>query len=128
MNESELFNLLKLTYLKDLEKSEIQFSKWDCFSPKYNLRIELKCRNKHYNQLMLEYSKYNFLLTTYKEKNEIPLYINSTPNGIYSFDLRNIKPQWITDSRMPKTTEFFEIDKVEKTYTLIDIEESIKIL
>jgi hypothetical protein len=29
---------------------------------------------------------------------------------------------------MPKTTEFLEINKVEKTYTLIDIEESIKIL
>jgi hypothetical protein len=56
-----------------------------------------------------------------------PLYINSTPNGIYVFDLSKITPSWITDNRMPKTTEFEQTDKVEKTYALISILEAKKI-
>jgi hypothetical protein len=127
MRESDLFDYLKSNYFQDLEKSEIQFSKWDCYSSKYNSRIELKCRNKHYDYLMIERSKYYYLIKTYIEKDEIPLYINSTPKGIYSFDLRKITPKWITDSRMPKTTEFEIISKVEKTYSLLNISEAKKI-
>ena len=127
MRESDLFDYLKSNYFQDLEKSEIQFSKWDCYSSKYNSRIELKCRNKHYDYLMIERSKYYYLIKTYIEKDEIPLYINSTPKGIYSFDLRKITPKWITDSRMPKTTEFEKNDRVEKIYALISILEAKKI-
>ena len=127
MKENDLFDYLKSNYFQDLEKSEIQFSKWDCYSSKYNSRIELKCRNKHYDYLMIERSKYYYLIKTYIEKDEIPLYINSTPKGIYSFDLRKITPKWITDSRMPQTTEFEKNDRVEKIYALISILEAKKI-
>jgi hypothetical protein len=127
MRESDLFDYLKANYFSDLQKSEIQFSKWDCYSSKYNSRIELKCRNKHYDFLMIERSKYYYLIKMYIEKDETPLYINSTPKGVYSFDLRKITPTWITDSRMPQTTEFEKISKVEKTYSLLNISEAKKI-
>lgn len=67
------------------------------------------------------------MIQRYVEKDEKPIYINSTPNGIFAFDLRNIKPNWITDNRMPQTTDFERITPIEKTYTLLNIEEGKKI-
>jgi len=67
------------------------------------------------------------MVKRYIEEDEKPVYINSTPNGIYAFDLRNIKPNWITDKRLPHETHFEKITPIEKTYTLINIEEGKKI-
>jgi hypothetical protein len=127
MNEQSLFEYLKQNYWKDLEQSEDKFSSWDCFSKFTNTRIELKCRKKHYSDLMIEKSKYYKLIKKYIEDNEIPLYINSTPNGIFVFDLREINPIWITDNKMPKTTEFNITAVIEKTYSLININKGKKI-
>jgi hypothetical protein len=127
MNEQILFNYLKENYYPDLELSTNEFSSFDCTSKSKKTRIELKCRKKHYDKLLIEKYKYFELIKSYIEKDEIPLYINSTPNGIYAFDLRNITPKWVTDNRMPKTTDFEEITPVEKTYSLLTIEQAKKI-
>lgn len=127
MKESELFDFLKQNYIEDLTLSEDKFSRWDCTSERYKYRIELKCRNKHYNELLLEKDKYFAMINSYLDTNYRPLYINSTPNGIFVFDLSKITPSWITDNRMPKTTEFEQTDRVEKTYALISILEAKKI-
>jgi hypothetical protein len=121
MKEAELFEYIKTKYLDDLAKSEDQFSKWDCYSPDTNIRIELKCRHTHYNELMIEKDKFIYLLIRNKLYGEKCFYINSTPKGIYSFDISQIKPTWITDKRMPTTTEFANNDRKEKTYSLINI-------
>ncbi len=123
MNEEQLFNYLKKHYIYDLSKCEDQFSSYDCFSTTYRCVIELKCRTKHYDDLMLEKTKYDSL----KKLNCSALYINSTPKGIYIFNINYIKPNWITDTSMPKQTEFANNDKIEKTYTLISVHNSIKI-
>jgi hypothetical protein len=70
MNEGELLQFLKDNYIADLKPSEDKFSRWDCTSDKYKYRIELKCRNKHYNELILEKDKYFALINSYK-KNKI---------------------------------------------------------
>lgn len=127
MNEKTLFNYLKNKYWNDLELSTEEFSSWDCFSHSTKTRIELKCRKIHYKELMIEKSKYYYLVKKYIELNEIPLYINSTPEGIFSFDLRTINPVWITDKIMPKTTERNTKTKIQKTYGLININEGKKI-
>jgi hypothetical protein len=67
------------------------------------------------------------MINSYINTNYRPLYINSTPNGIFVFDLSKITTSWITDNRMPKTTEFEQNDRVEKTYALISILEAKKI-
>lgn len=127
MNEQILFNYLKEKYWNDLTKSKDKFSFYDCFSESKKTRIELKCRKKHYQNLLIEKDKYFKLIKGYIEKNEIPLYINSTPEGIYAFDLRKINPSWSTDKRMPQTTEFDVTNRIEKTYALINIEQGKKI-
>ena len=127
MKEKELFEYLKEKYFKDLEFSNDQFSRWDCYSKSTKTRIELKCRKTHYNELLIEKDKY-FNLTKYFILNDDkPLYINSTPKGIYAFDLRKITSEFVTDKRMPKTTEFQETQVTEKTYALLDIKKAKKI-
>jgi len=120
MSEKDLFEYLK-RYWADLKMSTDQYSKHDCFSQSTNTRIELKCRKKHYNNLMLEKSKYVYLMINHYLDQEKPLYINYTPKGIYCFDLRKLKANWIIDKRMPKSTEFANNKKVEKEYCLISI-------
>ena len=127
MQESELFDLLKNGFIPDLQKSEDQFSRWDCVSHKFQYRIELKCRKTHYDSLMLEREKYFALILSYVETGYKPLYINSTPKGVYVFDLSNLNPEWTTDIRMPKTTNFDNNNRVEKTYTLLEIKNAKKI-
>jgi hypothetical protein len=127
MRESELFEYIKTKYLSDLKQSEDKFSRWDCYSQKRNTRIELKCRQKHYNELMIEKDKFIYLLMRNKLYGEKCFYINSTPVGIYSFNIVDINPTWITDKRMPTTTEFENNERKEKTYSLININISKKI-
>lgn len=81
--------------------------------------VELKCRNTHYDELMLEKYKYDKL-----NKHERPYYINSTPKGIYIFNVKNITPNWVVN-QMPKQTEFENTDKIDKTYCLLNIKEAI---
>ena len=121
MKENDLFNYIKTNYLNDLEQSLDKFSRWDCYSQDRNTRIELKCRQTHYNELMIEKDKYIYLLIRNKLYGEKCFYVNSTPKGIYSFNILDIKPCWITDKRMPATTEFENNTRKQKTYTLINI-------
>lgn len=127
MKEKELFDYLKEKYFQDLTFSEDQFSRWDCYSKTRKTRIELKCRNRHYSTLLIEKDKYFNLIKYYINNEDTPLYINSTPKGIYAFDLRKITPVWVTDSRMPKTTEFEETHTIEKTYALLELKIAKKI-
>ena len=126
MQESDLFEFLKKV-IPDLKKSEDQFSRWDCVSHKFQYRIELKCRKTHYDTLMLERDKYFALILSYVETGYKPLYINSTPKGVYVFDLSELNPEWTTDTRMPKKTDFENNNRVEKTYTLLEIKNAKKI-
>jgi len=71
--------------------------------------------------------KYRKLITQSAERNLLPFYINSTPLGIYSFDLMDVpEPEWVTHY-MPATTEFARTWKVEKLVGYLPIEEAIKL-
>ena len=119
MNEAQLLEFLKLNYIDDLQKSEDIYCEYDCYSKRFNMVVELKCRNTHYVELMLEKYKYDKL-----NKHERPYYINSTPKGIYIFNVKNITPNWIVN-QMPKQTEFENTEKIDKTYCLLNIKEAI---
>jgi hypothetical protein len=88
-------------------------SKWDCYSPKKKHRIELKCRDKHYADLLVEKKKYDALMAECKKHNDVPVYINSTPKGVYAFDVRTHNGIWEVRN-MPKTTQFAQRQFVPK--------------
>ena len=112
MKEQELFDYLKGTHFPDLEKSEGAFDSFDCIAYDKKLYIELKCRHTHYPDLLIEEMKYRRLMRQAKELT--PYYINSTPEGVWGFDLSRVpEPAW-EERRMPATTEFADTRKIMK--------------
>lgn len=78
--------------------------------------IELKCRNKHYDELLIEKDKYDALIKRSKEFGTTPMYINSTPNGIFVFNLGKVpEPQWEDKGGLPTTSHFSDRRKIVKT-------------
>lgn len=118
-NEDELFLLLKKK-CTDLKKTN-KFSTTDCYSIKKNIRIEMKCRKKHYQQLLIEKDKYDSIMIN---SEQTKFYICSTPEGIFSFDLTKIKqPNW-QKMWLPKTTEFSNRNYILKDVGFIDIKDA----
>lgn len=112
MREQELFEYLKFKHFPDLEKSEGAFDSFDCTTDDKNLYIELKCRHTHYPELLIEEMKYRRLVN--QAGSRTPYYINSTPQGVWAFDLSRVpEPSW-SERRMPATTEFSDTRKIMK--------------
>lgn len=120
LNEQALFELLKEKLMPDLQQTD-QFHFSDCFSKEKDLIVELKCRRFHYDSLLIEQSKFIRLMSaSYWEVR----YINSTPIGIYSFDLRMIEePNWIVKD-CKKTTDFEDNSYVPKLVGMLDIKDA----
>ena len=99
LTEEILFRFLK-RMINDLEKTS-QFSYRDAYSRRFNLTLELKCRRTHYQDILIEKYKWDNLI---RHKNI--RYVNSTPKGVFSFDLKELpEPDW-QDHKMPKQTGF----------------------
>ena len=96
--EKDLFDWLDLNYYKSLVNSKNPISRWDCYYIETQSRIELKCRKKHYNTLILEKSKYDALIKESIKHFDVPIYINSTPEGIYLFNLNKVDLKWFEKS------------------------------
>ena len=120
MTEKELFDFLKTNYLPDLELAEDRFSFYDCYSKENRLIIELKCRREHYDTLMLERYKYSKLIK-YSSQAEIR-YISSTPKGIYSFNINELKDINWSSGTMPMTTDFNRSQKIKKEFTMLNVD------
>ena len=127
MKELDLFNFLKESLYPDLTKSEGIYDSFDCISAKAGHYIELKCRHTHYDTLLIEEMKYRKLITQAAERDLIPYYINSTPQGVFSFDLMDVpEPEWL-NHWMPATTEFSRSNKVSKLVGYLPIEEGVQL-
>jgi hypothetical protein len=125
MKEVDLFNHLQEFLYPDLVKSEGIYDSFDCISQQAGHYIELKCRYTHYPTLLIEEMKYRKLITQAAERDLIPFYINSTPEGIFSFDLMDVpEPEWVT-GWMPATTDFTNKFKVTKLVGYLPIEEGV---
>jgi hypothetical protein len=115
LNEETLFNLLKTKLIPDLEKTD-QYNPTDAFSTQRKKSYELKCRRADYSDLLIEKMKWDYLI----QKDRV-YYINSTPKGIFSFNLKKInEPEWVV-GMMPKTTEFENNNKIPKVVGYLDI-------
>jgi hypothetical protein len=125
LTEQSLFDYIKSTYLEDLQKSEQTYEYIDATSYVYRLTIELKCRNTHYDELILEKDKYESLMDRAQDLGYTPFYINSTPKGIYAFNLRKITVTWIT-KRLPSNT-FDKGPEIDKKVALLHIDKAVKL-
>ena len=121
--ESDLFEWLSKNYYNLLVDTSKNFSKSDCYDIETKNRIELKCRAMHYDKLIIEKPKYQYLIKESKKFGDIPIYINSTPKGIYLFELKDLKLEWFKKP-LPKTTDFENNNYISKEIATINIKKS----
>jgi hypothetical protein len=124
MSELRLYEYLRLNFLPDLEKSSNQFERFDCTSQSTKLHIELKCRRSHYDTLLIEKKKFDALISASSQLQFSPCYINSTPQGIFGFNLSKLEPTWQTEL-MPATTDFANTEKIEKVVGFLSVADSV---
>lgn len=124
--EADLFTYLKSRYMSDLEKASHEFDYHDCQSDTTKRHIELKCRHRHYDELILEKDKYDALMQQAERLGYTPWYINSTPQGVYGFNLKIIKMTW-TLRQLPATTTFNNPQTISKTVTYLKISQGAKL-
>ena len=127
MNEQQLFGMLKDEYYPDLNLVGNKYSNFDCVSEREDLYIELKCRHTHYDDLLIEKYKYDALIEQANLTGKTPVYICSTPEGIWEFNLNTIKVNWEDKDNLPKTTEFKDTEKVVKTVGFLPISKGKKL-
>jgi hypothetical protein len=132
MREPELFEWLKDNLYPDLSRSESEFDGFDCKSDEKKLFIELKSRNTHYDELLIEKYKFDFLVVEAGTLSYAPCYVNYTPQGVYFFDLDSILKnefdmKW-QDKWLPVTTEFQNTNNRMKKVGMLDIKWGTKLL
>ena len=127
INEEQLFVLLKKRLFPDLEKFDGTFHNADCLTFEDKLYIELKCRRTHYDELMIEEYKYERLVNLAMDLDYSPVYINSTPEGVWAFNLGFLLLRWEDRAGLPATTEFENTTKVTKSVGYLNIKDGVRL-
>jgi hypothetical protein len=84
----------------------------------------MKCRRTHYPTLLIEKKKWDYLADIRARTGARTLYINSTPQGVYQFDLGAInEPKWLLKA-LPAKTDFPNGEKIMKECGFLDIRHS----
>jgi hypothetical protein len=128
MKEQELFDWLKAEKFPDLIHSPEVYDGFDCISEAEKLFIELKCRRTHYDNLLIEKMKYDFLLEESAKLGLAPWYVNSTPDGIWAFALLDLKEIDWQEKWLPATTEFANKNNKMKLVGFIHTHQGFKIV
>lgn len=131
MTEQELLEHLRETTVPNLERMEYGFSHWDCTAwydtpmGRVDFILELKCRETHYPELLIEQVKWDWLLEEAGKRSARPAYINSTPRGIYAWDLYRIKEPIWEERILPATTTFENRDQIRKVVGFLPVTEAM---
>ena len=91
--------------------------------------VEVKVRDTHYDELMLERKKYNDLVKASSKTEAGIIYINVTPNGTYCFNINKIiddNTNWVIGNHWKSTTDK-SLGKIDKKIVYIPIDKAKKI-
>lgn len=122
MNESELFYKFKDNYLPQLKIAVDTFSPFDAICHEAKVVVEFKCRRSHYSDMLIEWPKYETLLNRAADRGYKPIYICSTPLGVWAWDLTYLDLKWL-DKKLPKQTDFNNKNIVVKQVAYISLED-----
>jgi hypothetical protein len=89
LNEEELFNYLKDNFYPDMIRDATIYA-----SNELQVIAGLKCKTTHYDELMIDKSVYDTLKKEASWTGYTPVYICSTPDGIYEFNLEILSLVW----------------------------------
>jgi len=133
MNEKELLDHLAATSVPNLERMEYGFSHWDCTAwevfafGRVDFILELKCRETHYPEMLIEQAKYDWLIEEAGKRSAKPAYVNWTPQGIFAWDLYRVKePSW-APRLMPATTHFENNEEIVKVVGFLPVVDAIRL-
>ena len=131
MNECKVIELLnKAQY--NFKPMDDKFSRYDAFDPDLGIMLEIKCRNKHYDDTMMEKMKYDWNVEFAKENDFVFLYAVSMPDEeghkLYLFDPKDLDDKgydfgWHT-KKLPKNTTFRGREWVEKEVGYLHIDDA----
>ena len=124
ISELTLHKWLRKHYYPDLRLNGSQYSSYDAWSYEFRIQVELKCRASHYDELILERLKYDRLIRQADMNNLRPVYICSTPLGVWEFNLRTIPLNWVIMDNLPKTTYWPADAPIAKTVALLPVSEA----
>jgi hypothetical protein len=141
VTEDKIIKLLNKTGY-EFESMPDKFSRYDAFDKERGIMLEIKCRNKHYDDTMMEKIKYEWNRDFAKANGLEFIYAVSMPvtggYKLYVFDPINMEDEdeydfkWHT-KKLPKNTEFRGSDWVDKEVgylhikdALVSIQEKIK--
>ena len=132
MNEQKVIELLnKAEY--NFEKMDDKFSRYDAFDPEMGVMLEIKCRNKHYEDTLLEKMKYDWNVEFAEENDYVFLYAVSMPteegDTLYLFDPKIMDDEgydfkWHT-KKLPAKTEFGRSDWIDKEVGYLHIKDAM---
>jgi len=131
MNEQKLLTHLAATSVPNLERMEYGFSHWDCTSfyelpfGRVDFILELKCRETHYPEMLIEQAKYDWLIEEAGKRSARPAYINWTPKGIFAWDLYRVKEPIWAPRLMPATTQFDNTQEIVKVVGFLPVADAM---
>jgi hypothetical protein len=124
INELTLHKWLRAHYYPDLRLNGSQYSSYDAWSYEFCIQVELKVRNTHYDELILEKLKYDALIRLANMNNLRPVYICATPLGVWEYNLRTIPLNWVIMDNLPQTTYWDANAPIAKTVALLPVSEA----
>ena len=122
MNEPELFRSFKAAYLPDLKVAVDSYSPFDAICHTAKVVVEFKCRRSHYDEVLIEWPKYSALLNRAADRGYRPIYVCSTPLGVWAWDLTHIDLSWFK-KELPRQTDFNNKEIVTKTISYLSLDE-----
>ena len=98
----------------------------DAYSITDMVVVEIKVRNKHYNDLVLEETKLKSMQEIAHTYGMRALYVCETPLGMWYWDITNLSPEW-TYRKLPYSTDDGRAP-AEKKITYVSIDTATKIV
>ena len=133
MNEAKVIDLLnKAQY--NFEKMDDKFSRYDAFDPELGIMLEIKCRNRHYDDTLLEKMKYDWNKQYAIDNGFEFIYAVAMPNKegetLYLFATLTMEEdddydfKWHT-KKLPAKTEFGGSEWIDKEVGYLHIDDAL---
>ena len=135
MNENKVIKALN-SMKYNFEPMDDRFSRYDAFDKEHGIMLEIKCRNKHYSDTLIEKMKYDWNKNFAEENNLEFWYAVSMPNKpgshtIYIFDPANLEAEedgydfkWHI-KKLPENTEFKGSQWIDKEVGYLHIDDCL---
>jgi len=134
MNESDLIKLLNTNEEYNFVPMDDKFSRYDAFDTENGVMLEIKCRNKHYDDTLIEKLKYDWNKEYAKDNDLEFIYAVSMPtkegHKIYLFDPINMEKddeydfKWHT-KKLPANTEFRGSNWIDKEVGYLHVDDAL---